>query len=206
MCYNMNLKMDFDRMEIEALESLPEGLRKTLSLEEGLQMTQEKLHKLFNYDATLGCLIWIKKSSNKSNKIKIGMRAGYTFKKRGYTTITIDGTVYRAHRLIWLYVYGVLPDNIDHINHKKDDNRLCNLRNVTKSINNKNVKRRKDNTSGQVGVSWSKQANKWDARITINGKFVSLGIHDNIEDAIRIRKEAERKYGFHINHGSIQDG
>ena len=50
------------------------------------------------------------------------------------------------------------------------------------------------NSSGTVGVSWDKKTNKWHARIGINGKRIELGKFDNLDDAVRIRKEAEIKY------------
>ena len=54
----------------------------------------------------------------------------------GYIRIMIDNERISAHRLAWFYVYGTWPSKcIDHINHKKDDNRICNLRNVTQLEN-----------------------------------------------------------------------
>ena len=51
-----------------------------------------------------------------------------------------------------------------------------------------------NNTSGYSGVNWVKQLNKWRARITVNHNEIHLGIFDNMQDAIRARKEAEIKY------------
>lgn len=55
-------------------------------------------------------------------------------------------------------------------------------------------KTRKDNKTGVKGVGFNKKTNKWRAGITIQGKNKFLGCFDNIEDAIKARKEAEEKY------------
>jgi hypothetical protein len=88
------------------------------------------------------------------------------------------------------------------VNHKKHpprnghkiDNRKSNLEIVTRSQNNMNCAIAKNNTSGTTGVYWSKRDEKWYARITVNYKNINLGYFDNINDAIRARKNAEIEY------------
>lgn len=89
--------------------------------------------------------------------------------------------------------YGDIPDGmeIDHINRIKDDNRIENLRVVTKRQNCCNLS---TNTSGIPGVIWCKQQKKWRARIWVNGKNKHLGLFENIEDAKVARKKAEQTY------------
>ena len=68
---------------------------------------------------------------------------------------------------------------IDHKDHDKLNNRLDNLRVVTASQNSRN-RTKKANCSSQFrGVSWHKQAGKWQARI--NGEY--LGLFEIEEDA-----------------------
>ena len=109
-----------------------------------------------------------------------------TSKTTGYIRcdINIDGIkkgfsqhrlVYYAHNQDW-DIFDSSPDNsIDHINHKKDDNCIENLRPVTHQQNmwNTNAK----------GCSWDKRRNKWQSRITINGKKTHIGMFENEEDA-----------------------
>jgi hypothetical protein len=52
----------------------------------------------------------------------------------------------------------------------------------------------KNNTSGTPGVVWDKRTDKWVAHIRKENKRITLGYFDNIEDAIKLRKEAELKY------------
>ena len=54
----------------------------------------------------------------------------------------------------------------------------------------------KVNTSGKTGVSYNKEKNMWTAYITVNYKTKYLGDYTNFNDAVNVRKEAEKKYGF----------
>jgi hypothetical protein len=106
--------------------------------------------------------------------------------------------------MIWIYHNGKHDDpklEIDHIGQDSLDNRIKNLRLVTRRENALNQKQSKKNTSGQTGVSWNKRAKMWVAYIKIDGKLIHLGYYIEKEDAIKARKEAEIKYGFHENHG-----
>lgn len=95
------------------------------------------------------------------------------------------------HRLINNTPYGFVTD---HINQNKLDNRKSNLRTATKQQNGFNCKVSKKSTSGHTGVYWDKDNNKWRSQIYINGKSKKLGRFCNIEEAIVVRKEAERTY------------
>jgi len=95
---------------------------------------------------------------------------------------------------------GIIPNIfnsklcVDHINHKTYDNQKTNLRIVTNQQNCFNHQMNKNNTSGVTGVWWSNSTNKWIAEIKLNYKKIHLGSFDNINDAAKIRKEAEIKY------------
>ena len=154
-------------------------------------LTQEKLNSLYDYDPDTGFLVSKKYKNRREHWAKPG----------NYISVSIDGKSFPAHRLIWMMVYGYWPNEIDHINGNKQDNRLCNLRNVTRLENMRNQCVQKNSTSGVTGVYWNKWDKKWAARITVNRKFVHLGYFSNKEDAIATRKAAEVKYGFHENHG-----
>lgn len=83
---------------------------------------------------------------------------------------------------------------VDHINHNTLDNRRVNLRIVTRSENQANMKRRTDNTSGVTGVYYDKRGDRWSASIQFNHNVIYLGSSKNKEEAIKMRKDAEEKY------------
>jgi hypothetical protein len=83
---------------------------------------------------------------------------------------------------------------VDHIRHKRYDNRKSELRIIDNSKNQMNSVIKKNNTSGCKGVSWDKRAGKWYAYINVNKKRINLGKYINFEDAVKVRKGAEEKY------------
>ena len=155
-------------------------------------MTQIRLKEKLNYDRDSGMFIW----KVRSGSAVAGKVAGSI--NHGYVEIRLDGKKYMAHRLAWLYEYGSFPEkHIDHINRKKDDNRIENLRDISMAENNRNVDIRKDNTSGHNGVILDR--NRWRAYINFNKKRISLGSFANKSDAIEARRKAELKYEFNIS-------
>ena len=130
---------------------------------------------------------------------KAGVRVG----SGGYVYVSLLGTNYVGHRLAWFLHHGECPARmqIDHINGIRHDNRLRNLRLVTAKKNARNSKKRRDNTSGVTGVGWDKARRNWRAQIALNGKNKHLGSFSSIADAVHARRKAEKKYGFHPNHG-----
>lgn len=68
-----------------------------------------------------------------------------------YVRISFAGVQYAAHRMAWVYVHGVQPDEIDHLNHRKDDNRIANLRSCTHLENCRNLhpRRRRQRSKDQ---------------------------------------------------------
>lgn len=135
-----------------------------------------------------------------TGSVSIGSNAG-TLQKRGYIEIRLDKKVYKAHRLAWLYVTGKWPkDQIDHINHARDDNRWVNLQEADNKSNAKNRASTKAN-GDIIGVYWNKSRLNWRAAININGKRTFLGSYTDKFDAICARLSANNKYGYHENHG-----
>ncbi len=150
-------------------------------------MTQEELKSVVTYDPETGIFRW--RETGPGRKAE----AGAVLKPRGYTHICIDGKRYYAHRLAWLYVYGVWPrEYVDHINRDPRDNRIANLRQATHTENLQNKGKSTNNTSGHLGVSWRKDCDRWHARLRVDGKNHSLGYFKRLEDAVSARKAAEQ--------------
>lgn len=166
-------------------------------------LTQEYLNDYFDYDQITG-IVRYKKSN--TNAVRVGNIAGckQTSKNKSYYRINIQGSFYLLHRIIWMMLHGNFPNTIDHINGNGLDNRLSNIRDVSHRINMRNSKLRIDNTSTVVGVYFSKNRKKWEAKIGVDYKLINIGSYSEFFDAICARKSAEIKYGFHRNHGTVR--
>jgi hypothetical protein len=154
-----------------------------------LNLTQQQVRDIFSYAD--GKLYWRKKISRKT---VLGSEAGTLRKNDGYRQIMISKTIYRTHRLIYLYHHGHIPEIIDHINRDTSDNRVENLRPATRVQNAYNSKLRPDNTSGTKGVTWCKNKKKWVARVYVEGKCVNLGRFADMKDAIAEVVSARNKH------------
>lgn len=143
-----------------------------------------------HYDPETGKLTWKVSKSG----VTVGMEAG-SLNKNGYVHIRVMGKNYQAHRLIWLYVTGKLPTkHIDHINGIKNDNRWCNLREVSIYENNLNVGKQSNNTSGYKGVSFYKKHKKWAAICSVKGKQNFLGFFNTALDASKAYIDFAKKH------------
>ncbi len=160
-------------------------------------ITQDYLKSILDYNPETGIFVW--KISR--GKAKAGNVAGYLTKSK-YLVIRIDNINYLAHRIAWLYSYGNLPKILDHINGNRNDNRLCNLRECTRSQNQYNHKNYSTNTSGVKGVSWNTKMQKW--KVAIRTKFgrLHLGYYKSLDEAKDVIMKARIKYhGEFANHG-----
>jgi hypothetical protein len=101
-----------------------------------------------------------------------------------------DFVLFREWALSNGYEEGLFIDRIDNDMGYGPEN----CRWVTRVENNRNKRVYKSNRSGQTGVFWRKQNNCWQAKISVGGKNIHIGLFDNLEDAIRARKLAEEKY------------
>ena len=173
-----------------------------LKMKTGKELTQARLKSLLSYNPETGDFTWLVGGRRR----RLGEIAGgprCVGSEKFYVVIGIDGKLYYAHRLAWLYIYDAWPKNgIDHVDQNSLNNRLSNLRDVTPSENSKNQKRQNNNRSGVTGVRFRNVLQKWLAQIQVNGKQIHLGYFKLKEDAITARKNAEVKYDFHPNHGS----
>ena len=175
-------------------------------------MTKIDLEDFFTYDPDTGIIYHnpdrprddFKSEGGYQRWLKVygGKEAGHT-SSNGYVRVFVNGKGLLAHRVALVMSGIVIPDGyeVDHLDGSRKNNKLNNLRVVTRAENNKNVTVRKDNKSGVTGVQWNKHTKKWLAVIWVDKKSVYLGSFINLGDAAKARADAERKYGFHPNHG-----
>lgn len=153
-------------------------------------LTANRLREALHYNAETGVFVW---RIDASISTRIGCVAG-TVDGRGYIRIGIDGRVFRAHRMAWLYVYGCWPKNeIDHIDGDTSNNAISNLRDVPRRINQQNQTAAfKNNEAAVRGVSLHKATGKWRARIWHEGRSHALGLFDLQADASEAYVSAKR--------------
>lgn len=157
-------------------------------------ISQERLKELLSYDPSTGIFTW---KTKPSRSVKVGAVAGCK-NGRGYVIIGLEQKRYRAHRLAWLCVHGEFPpEEIDHINGIRGDNRIDNLRAVNSVENSRNQRMSSLNTSGVTGVRWNKADRRWMSKIGT----IHLGSYHSMAEAVSARKAAEVEHGFHENHG-----
>lgn len=117
----------------------------------------------------------------------------------GYRRITVLGKAHHAHRLAWFMYHGVWPKGqVDHINRKRSDNRIANLRDVSRSGNQRNGKIPSSCKFGIKGVSWLKREKKWRVKMKMRGEIVFIKTFDDFFEACCARKSAENRFGY--NH------
>lgn len=157
------------------------------------------LSSMLRYDN--GNLYWLEWR----NGVRKDLIAG-TLTKNGYVSVGSKGVKAYAHRIVWFMHYGEIPKgfDIDHINHDRTDNRIENLRIVSRSENLKN-KGVVLSSSGEMGVYWSAASGKWDASLTVDGKKRYLGLFTSIDEAKKARVIANKIHGYHENHGKRND-
>lgn len=135
------------------------------------RLTQARLRELLHYDPETGEFRW---RNDTKYSLRAGRIAGGVGASNGYRVIGVDGDIYRAHQLAWLYMTGrwCWP-MIDHRDGNPANNCWNNLRRATYSENNANRALQRNNRSGFKGVSL--RGGKWRARIRKNGRLHALG-------------------------------
>ncbi len=167
------------------------------------------LLRLLRYDPETGKLFWRPRerrffASDKScktwNTRFAGKEAITANNGEGYRVGFVLGQKVKAHRIIWKMCRGTEPLEIDHINGNPADNRLENLREVDRAGQCQNRRLAITNKSGWPGVRMTKCGN-FGAVICHRGKREWLGTFGTLEDAVAAKQAAERRLGFHENHG-----
>lgn len=153
-------------------------------------VTESRLREVVIYDPFTGAF------TAKVNRGKLKAGAVLGSASHGYLMIFVDWRRYSAHRLAWLYMFGVWPNGIiDHINGDRSDNRMANLRCVSQGTNLENQRAaRSNNHVGLLGVGRAQSNTRgFRARIRVDGKERHLGAFHTAEEAHRAYLVAKRQ-------------
>lgn len=178
-------------------------------------MSPPQLRELLRYEPETGKLFWLPRTPESFgspfytarrcaawNAIYAGEEALNRNHNQGYRAGAILNRTYLAHRVVWAFVHGQWPeDEIDHLDGCRSNNRIGNLRTVSRCDNMRNRQLSTKNTSGVMGVYWAPHAKKWRAEIKTDEARIHLGYFNDKALAVAARKAAERGQGFHPNHG-----
>ena len=160
-------------------------------------LTQEYLKSVLHYDPKTGVFTYRVHRGTKAKGSIAGAKCPL-----GYTRIQIKRKLYLAHRLAWLYCYGVMPQgHLDHIDTTSSNNKITNLRLATKSQNRANSLLNKNSTTGYKGV-YQKTDDSWSASIRKNGITRHLGTFASPQSAHEAYKKAALElHGEFANFG-----
>lgn len=140
-------------------------------IERETRLDADTLRSLIHYDAETGLF---KRLRNPA--LPVG-----ALTPRGYVQIQVNGTIYFAHRLAWLYSNGRWPEHfIDHVNCDRSDNRLSNLRPATNLQNSANS-RPKHRTRKLNGITPNR--GRWQAQIKYGRRNLYLGLYHTADEA-----------------------
>lgn len=154
-------------------------------------LTAARLRELLNYDESTGHFAW--RASGKGRRF--GRPAGCA-KELGYIVIRVDGVLFRAHRLAWLYAHGKWPTlEIDHLDGNPSNNALANLREADSRMNKQNRHvARSDSSTGIMGVQYDKRRGLYSARIATPAGVKFLGRFSDPLEAQAVYIAAKRTH------------
>ncbi len=153
------------------------------------RLTFSEIKELFDYDEA-GLLRW---RVSPRFGIAIGSIAGNLNKLSGYYDVMIRYKTYKLHRVIYMWHHGYMPENpVDHRDRNPLNNKIDNLREVSKQCNNRNCNVRADSKTGITGVCFSNRASKWEANIRIRSRSYALIQTKDFIEAVAHRLAAEQ--------------
>ncbi len=137
-----------------------------------IEQLKNDIREFLRYEPETGDFFWKKSTGRRS---VVGQKTSQCINARGYRLIRLHDKSNTAHRLAWLYVHGIWPNQIDHINGIRTDNRIANLRDVDRKTNSHNQRAaHKNNGSGFLGV-FAKASGSYQTSIRVDGKRIYLG-------------------------------
>ncbi|WP_411268941.1 HNH endonuclease signature motif containing protein [Pseudomonas guariconensis] len=177
----------------------------------------EYLRQSLDYCPQTGRLTWkrrpfshfrTRRSASVFNSQFAGREAGtVSFKKSAgaeYRKVCVSGSfgskTIEAHRLAYAIYHGEWPEMVDHFDGNTLNNRISNLRPANRSVNGRNRRLARHNTSGVPGVS--RHGRGWVAHGGGSPKEY-LGRFPTIFEAACARKSYELRNGYTLRHGEV---
>ena len=151
---------------------------------------QELLKELFDYDPDTGVLTHRARcgANSKGFNAQFAGRPAGACQNSGYIQVgikTSEGSkTYLAHRVIFMLVHGYIPDEVDHLNRTRTDNRLINLRDATHSQNQANKTPKRTAKSGLRGVWYVEGRDLWRVQCNRNGSTKTVGYFKTKKEAV----------------------
>lgn len=147
------------------------------------------LAQLFIYEPESGRLLW--RQTRRGGREPAGSEAG-SVGHHGYRSVHVAGKRHYVHRVVWEIANGPIPADkcVDHIDGDTGNNRLCNLRLVTRAENQRNRRRNRNNTTGVIGVT----AHRGGYSVYCSSRYV--GYSKSLDEAIAMRRAAEQQDGY----------
>ncbi len=157
-------------------------------------LTAARLRELLDYNQHTGEFT---RKVRTARRMRVGEVAG-NVNSAGYVVIMVEGRSHKAHRLAWLHVTGLWPDDeIDHVNGNRADNRFENLRSVDRATNIQNQRRaHRDTLTGVLGVTMDRRegcAKPFMPQIVVDGKRRGLGNFATVGEAHAVYLSAKRE-------------
>jgi hypothetical protein len=140
-------------------------------------LNKDNVKEIFNYDKDTGLLTW---RISLNRRIRPGQEAG-TVNGSGYRHVKLQGKMYKAHRIAFLYMLGEIPTIVDHKDRNKLNNAWANLRAATRSQNGYNQGVSKSSSTGLKGVY--KDRGRYSASLRHEGTRIYLGCFSAAEEA-----------------------
>lgn len=153
------------------------------------ELTHQYLTDNLNYDPETGTFTW--KIPGKGRIMGKPLGSNHS---NGYIELRFAGKLYLVHRLAWFHCTGSWPKyHIDHKDNDRTNNRISNLRDVTRTINNQNLGKAQSNSkTGTLGVRQCKD--RFHANIGVNSKNIFLGSFPTLESAAEAYRLGKEKY------------
>ena len=166
------------------------GNRRAMNKE--LILTQQRLKEVVEYNPKTGLFLWKPRPTSPMFR-HTGKIAGCK-DHNGYISLKIDGVMYLAHRLAWLYETGAWPeDEIDHKDTTPDNNSWTNLRPADRGFNMQNRQNASYNKKSGLPLGVYKSGSAFDAKIVVNTKLQYIGRRKTVEEAQQLYIDAKRR-------------